>query len=81
MLPKCYNTKSFVLLYFLERGVVRPWWQISYKLMLNWKEVSDGDHSQKTCKVGVSGDYMFVVGKAVVRPYGYLITPYALSSL
>ena len=77
----CYNTNSFALLFFLERGVVRPWWQILYKLMLKWKEVSEGDRSQKTCKVGVSGDYMFVVGKVVVGPYGCLIAPYALSSL
>ena len=37
--------------------------------MLNWKEVSDGDRFQKTCKVGDSGDYTFVVGKVIVGPY------------
>ena len=58
---------------FLDRGVVRPRWQILYKLMWNGKEVSDGDHSQQTFEVGVSGDYTFIVGKAVVGSYGCLI--------
>ena len=35
--------------------------------MWNMKKVSDGDRSQKTCKVGVFGDYTFVVGKGVVQ--------------
>ena len=42
-------------------------------IVQTWKEVSDGDHSQKTCKVGVSGDYTFVVSEAVVGPYGLLL--------
>ena len=55
--------------------MVRPRWQILYKFMLNWKEVSDGDHSQNICEVGVSGDDTFVVGKEVVGPYGCFIGP------
>ena len=35
--------------------------------MWNRKEVNDGDCSQKTCKVGVFGDYVFIVGKGVVQ--------------
>ena len=35
--------------------------------MWNMKQVSNGDCSQKTCKIGVFGDYMFVVGKGVVQ--------------
>ena len=35
--------------------------------MWNMKEVSDGDRSQKTCNVGVFGDYTFVVGERVVQ--------------
>ena len=33
-----------------------------------WKEVSDGNHSQMTCEVGVFGDHTFAVGKAVLGP-------------
>ena len=35
--------------------------------MWNMKQVSDGDCSQKTCKVGVFGDYTFDVGERVVQ--------------
>ena len=41
--------------------------KILHKLMLKRKEVSDGDHSQKTCEVEVFGDYTFVVGDGVVQ--------------
>ena len=39
--------------------------------MLNWKEVSDGNCSQKTCKVGDSEDYTFVVGEVQLTQVQY----------
>ena len=43
--------------------MVRPRLKILHKFMWNRKEVSNGNRSQKTCEVGVYGDYTFVVGE------------------
>ena len=45
--------------------MVRPRWKKLHKLLNSHyrKEVTDDDHSQKTCEVG---DYTFVVGEGVV---------------
>ena len=44
----------------------REWCGKANEFMLNREKGSDGERSQKTCEVGVSGDYTFVVGEHVV---------------
>ena len=62
---------SFMLLLFRGKAKVANIVQTYAEL----KKVNDDDCSQKTCKVVVSGDYTFVVGEAVIVPYGCRIAP------
>ena len=68
-----YDSNSYAFL-FLERSMVRPRWQILYKLMLNWKEVSDGNRSQKTCEVGTtlcrSNTYCYASSSLQIKAIG-----------